>query len=99
MRRPNKPMVPTAPTSLIEYAPDSLRRHIGQPLDSPRQQRATGFEEQSAGHGHRTTSDEQRVTGSEQQRVGHKLRATDKLFDDGLRLRLEEESDQCFIIA
>ena len=25
-------MVPTAPNYLIEYAPDSLRRHIGQPL-------------------------------------------------------------------
>jgi len=31
---PNKPMVPTAPTGLIEYAPGSLRRHIGQPLGS-----------------------------------------------------------------
>ena len=31
---PNKPMVPTAPTSLIEYAPGSLRRHIGQPFGS-----------------------------------------------------------------
>ena len=31
---PNKPMVPTAPTSLIEYAPSSLRRHIGQPFGS-----------------------------------------------------------------
>jgi hypothetical protein len=29
---PNKPMVPTAPTSLTHYSPDSLRR-IGQPLD------------------------------------------------------------------
>ncbi len=29
---PNKPMVPTAPTSLIEHAPGSLRRHIGRPL-------------------------------------------------------------------
>ncbi len=31
---PNKPMVPTAPTSLTHYSPVPLRRHIGQPLDS-----------------------------------------------------------------
>ncbi len=31
---PNKPMVPTAPTSLTHYPPGSLRRHIGQPFDS-----------------------------------------------------------------
>ncbi len=34
MNVPNKPMVPTAPTSLTHYPPGSLRRHIGQPLGS-----------------------------------------------------------------
>ena len=33
---PNKPMVPTASTSLTEYTPRSLRRHIGQPLGGRR---------------------------------------------------------------
>ena len=31
-RAPNKPMVPTAPTSLAMYSRRSWRRHIGQPL-------------------------------------------------------------------
>ena len=30
--KPNKPMVPTVPTSLNRHALPSLRRHIGQPL-------------------------------------------------------------------
>ena len=30
---PNKPMVPTATTQLADHPLDSLRRHIGQPLD------------------------------------------------------------------
>lgn len=29
---PNKPVLPTASTSLNHYAPDSLRRQTGQPL-------------------------------------------------------------------
>lgn len=33
LARPNKPMVPTAPTTLAEPARRSLRRHIGQPMD------------------------------------------------------------------
>jgi hypothetical protein len=31
-RRPNKPMVPTAPTQPDEHPLASLRRHIGRPL-------------------------------------------------------------------
>ena len=35
IHRPNKPMVPTAPTALKELPPAfALRRHIGQPLGS-----------------------------------------------------------------
>jgi len=34
VRWPNKPMVPTAPTSPIVNPLDPLRRHIGQPLGS-----------------------------------------------------------------
>ena len=30
---PNKPVVPTAPNGLDEDSPDSLRQHIGEPLD------------------------------------------------------------------
>ena len=44
---PNKPMVPTAPATLTEYPSASLRRHIGQPLGSGEEQRAS--EEQDAG--------------------------------------------------
>ena len=33
-RMPNKPVLPTATNGLTEYPPDSLRRHIGQPLGS-----------------------------------------------------------------
>jgi hypothetical protein len=32
-RRPNKPVLPTAHTSPNHYAPGSLRRQTGQPLD------------------------------------------------------------------
>ncbi len=45
--RPNKPMVPTATNGLDEYAPDSLRRHIGRSLGGF-EQRAT--KEQASGH-------------------------------------------------
>jgi hypothetical protein len=38
---PNKPMVPTAPTSLAEPALRSRRRHIGQPFGSATAERAT----------------------------------------------------------
>jgi hypothetical protein len=31
---PNKPVVPTVPTSLAANPPNSLRRHIGRPLGS-----------------------------------------------------------------
>jgi hypothetical protein len=34
MSVPNKPMVPTAPTSLATYSRRSRRRHIGQPFGS-----------------------------------------------------------------
>jgi hypothetical protein len=34
LKRPNKPMVPTAPNELDEYPLGPLRRHIGQPLGS-----------------------------------------------------------------
>jgi hypothetical protein len=34
----NKPMVPTAPTSLNRYSLPSRRRHIGQPFGSPQGQ-------------------------------------------------------------
>ncbi len=40
---PNKPMVPTAPTSPNTYPLDSLRRHIGRPLGSRNEQRATSI--------------------------------------------------------
>jgi hypothetical protein len=36
-QRPNKPMVPTAPTALAEPTLHSRRRHIGQPLGRERQ--------------------------------------------------------------
>ncbi len=47
---PNKPMVATATTRLASYSPDSLRRHIGQPLGGFEQRAA---EEQVAGHNFR----------------------------------------------
>jgi len=44
---PNKPMVPTATIWFDEYAPGSLRRHIGRPLGADSERRAT--EEQTKG--------------------------------------------------
>ena len=38
---PNKPMVATAPTSLIHYPPGSAWRHIGDPLGSCDERRAS----------------------------------------------------------
>ena len=55
-RWPNKPMVPTAITSLIEYVPGSLRQHIGEPLG---RQRATH-------DGPRFTAEAQRAQRREQ---------------------------------
>ena len=34
---PNKPVLPTAPTSPNHYAPGPLRRHIGEPLGDQKQ--------------------------------------------------------------
>ena len=48
LEKPNKPMVPTATTSLNEYTPSSPRQHIGQPLGSLRKHRISSTVEKEA---------------------------------------------------
>jgi len=59
-RWPNKPMVPTAITSLIEYVPGSLRQHIGEPFGSVR--RATSDVRKSTNRANEPRSSDNEAT-------------------------------------
>lgn len=59
-KRPNKPMVPTAPNELDEYPLGPVRRHTGRPLG--REQRAVGRSE--AGEQRATSQRATRQTGA-----------------------------------
>ena len=58
LEKPNKPMVPTATTSLNEYTPSSPRQHIGQPLGS--EQRAMKASKNNASVGARDMCDKRK---------------------------------------